>query len=95
MVNPAGVTTKTNFSIAPTNPWSGIDAGRREQVDLAATSLRYFRRSRRILRSAPAPILHSLELRGDAARLRALRSAEMKAWEQSGGDFYRPARAVA
>ncbi len=75
--------------------WSGIDAGRREQVDLAAVNRRYFRRTRRILKTTPLPFLHSPELRGDAARLRALRSAEMKAWEQSGGDLYRPARTAA
>ena len=89
------MTTKTSLWLAPTNPWSGIDAGRREQVNLAATSLRYIRRTRRILKGTSAPMLHSVELRGDAARLRALRSAEMKVWELSGGDFYRPAQAVA
>jgi hypothetical protein len=81
--------------LAPSTPWSGIDAGRREQVDLTAVNRRYFRRTRRILKTTPPPILHSLELRGEAARLRALRNAEMKAWEQSGGDFYRPVQAAA
>jgi len=89
------VTTTTRLSLAPSAPWSGIDAGRREQVDLAASSRRYFRRTRRILRSNTVPIFHSVELRGDAAKLRELRSAEMKAWEQSGGDFYRPERPAA
>jgi hypothetical protein len=89
------VTTNTSFSLTPTHPWSGIDAGRREQVNLTATSLRSFRRSRHIVKGTSAQILNSVELRGDAAHLRALRSAEMQAWEQSGGDFYRPARAVA
>jgi len=95
LVIAGNVTTRTNLTLAPANPWSGLDAGRREQVDLTAASLRYFRRSRRILKTSSAPILHSIELRGDAERLRALRSAEMKAWQQSGGDFYRPGRTVA
>jgi hypothetical protein len=29
-------------------------------------------------------------LRGDRAYLRALRAAEMKAWQASGGDVFRP-----
>ena len=95
LVIAGNVTTRTNLTLAPANPWSGLDAGRREQVALASASLRYFRRSRRLLKTGSAPILHSVELRGDAERLRALRSAEMKAWEQSGGDFYRPVRTVA
>ena len=38
-----------------------------------------------------APVLPSRPLlRGDRAYLRALRAAEMKAWQASGGDAFRP-----
>lgn len=37
---------------ATPTPWSGIDAGRREQVGLEFTSLRHFRRSRRSVKPA-------------------------------------------
>jgi len=37
------------------------------------------------------PVLPSqIQLRGDRAYLRALRAAEMKAWQASGGDVFRP-----
>ena len=37
------------------------------------------------------PVLPSRPLlRGDRAYLRALRAAEMKAWQASGGDAFRP-----
>jgi hypothetical protein len=37
------------------------------------------------------PVLPSqLQLRGDRAYLRALRAAETKAWQASGGDVFRP-----
>ncbi len=39
----------------------------------------------------PLPIVPSRPLlRGDRAYLRALRAAEMKAWQASGGDAFRP-----
>jgi hypothetical protein len=38
-----------------------------------------------------APVLPARPLlRGDRAYLRALRAAEMKAWQASGGDVFRP-----
>jgi len=47
-------------------------------------------RSDRPLR-IPVPVLPSRPLlRGDRAYLRALRAAEMKAWQASGGDAFRP-----
>jgi hypothetical protein len=74
------------------NPWSGIDAGRREQVNSGMANTRHFRFGRRSVkrtaRLAAAP--RALELRGNAAYLRALRQAEMRAWQDSGGDYYRP-----
>jgi hypothetical protein len=39
----------------------------------------------------PAPVLPArLLMRGDRHYLRALRAAEMKAWQASGGDAFRP-----
>ncbi len=97
---------------ATPTPWSGIDAGRREQVGLDFTSFRHFRRSRRSVKpvaatrpgfsgSPSSPDLRTprlthpwpapLELKGSHAYLRELRRMEMEAWEQTGGDVYRPA----
>ena len=82
-------------------PWSGIDAGRREQVGLEFTSLPYFRRSRRSVKPAAAarpdwarprlthPWPAPLEMKGSHAYLRELRRIEMEAWERTGGDVYR------
>jgi hypothetical protein len=84
-------------------PWSGIDAGRRQQNENTFTRFRHFRRSRRTVKR-PAPetgrtalwdSAHAgpvrLELRGNHAYLRELRRQEMEAWQKSGGDVYRPA----
>jgi hypothetical protein len=43
----------------------------------------------------PAPVLPARpSLRGDRHYLRALRAAEMKAWQASGGDAFRPGPVV-
>jgi hypothetical protein len=84
-------------------PWSGIDAGRRQQNDNVFTSFRHFRRSRRTVKRATlagsglgqnrltAPWPGRVDLKGNNAYLRELRRIEMEAWQQSGGDVYRPA----
>lgn len=73
-------------------PWSGIDAGRRQQPEPSATNLRHFRRTRRSVKRGTdqIPGTDRLQLVGSSNYLRALRAAEMKAWHATGGDWYRP-----
>jgi len=78
---------KLNSSIAPraTRSWSGLDAGRRAQVETPAAGTRHFR----FVTSASKPaaaLPPQLNLRGERAYLRALRAAEMAWWSTSGGD---------
>jgi len=81
---------KLNSSIAlrATETWSGLDAGRRAQVETPVAGVRHFR----FATSASKPAAVSgpqLTLRGERAYLRALRAAEMIAWSASGGDALR------
>jgi hypothetical protein len=76
-------TNSMNTDLLPRNPFAAV-VNSFPALLLTARSDKPLRISAPVLPARPI-------LRGNRAYLRALREAEMKAWQASGGDVFRPA----